>query len=77
MRLTADGNIRPCLFSDYEYPVGDLLRGDAGDEEILDAVRKAIANKPRGNQYVESPFGTVPEDERPASGGPFIRTVGG
>jgi cyclic pyranopterin phosphate synthase len=77
MRLTADGNIRPCLFSDYELSVAELLRGGASDEELLQAIRTAVSNKPRGNQYVEAPFGTVREDDRPASSGPFIRTVGG
>jgi cyclic pyranopterin phosphate synthase len=77
MRLTADGKIRPCLFSDYELSVRDLLRRGAGDEELLAAIRTAVANKPRGNQFVEAPFGREREDGRRVSSGPFIRTVGG
>jgi cyclic pyranopterin phosphate synthase len=77
MRLTADGKIRPCLFSDYEVSVGDLLRSGADDEELLAAIRTAVANKPRGNQFVEAPFGTGREDGGQVSSGPFIRTVGG
>jgi len=77
MRLTADGNIRPCLFSDFEVSVGDLLRNGASDEQLLAAIRTAVANKPRGNQYVEEPFGTGEEEGRRVPSGPFIRTVGG
>ena len=77
MRLTADGNIRPCLFSDYEMPVGDLLRNGASDEQLLEAIRTAVANKPRGNQYADDPFRNGEEEGRRVPGGPFIRTVGG
>ena len=77
MRLTADGNIRPCLFSDYEVPVGALLRAGAGDAELLAAIRMAVANKPRGNQFVDAPFGRAREDDGKLPRGPFIRTVGG
>jgi cyclic pyranopterin phosphate synthase len=75
MRLTADGNIRPCLFSEYEYPVGPLVQNGASDDEILAAVRTAVANKPRGNQFVEKPFSADADDS--VSNGPYIRTVGG
>jgi cyclic pyranopterin phosphate synthase len=77
MRLTADGNVRPCLFSDYEVPVGRLLANGATDEAVLEAVRTAVANKPRGNQFVDEPFSEDGTGERRIAGGPFIRTVGG
>lgn len=45
LRLTADGTIRPCLFSDNEYPVREALR--AGDDaRVLEIYRSAIAHKP-------------------------------
>jgi cyclic pyranopterin phosphate synthase len=77
MRLTADGNIRPCLFSDYELPLGHLLKNGASDDEVLDAVREAVANKPRGNQFVEKPFSAEAGEANRVSNGPYIRTVGG
>lgn len=46
LRLTADGTIRPCLFSDDEYPVRDALRAD-DDARVLDIYRSAIAHKPQ------------------------------
>ena len=51
MRLTVDGAIRPCLFSDAEYPVFDALR--AGDDERIRAVfRAAVAHKPRQHAVI-------------------------
>lgn len=45
LRLTADGCIRPCLFSDVEVPAHDALR--AGDDEgVRAALRKALRIKP-------------------------------
>lgn len=45
MRLTADGCIRPCLFSDLEVPVHDaLVAGD--DDAVRAALRKALRIKP-------------------------------
>ena len=46
IRLTAQGTIRPCLFSDEEYDVKTMLRGGASDEEIRDFVREAVKAKP-------------------------------
>ena len=45
LRLTADGNLRPCLFSDLEYPVRDaLVAGD--DDAVRAAFEAALAHKP-------------------------------
>lgn len=45
LRLTADGCIRPCLFSDVEVPVREALR--AGDDDaIRAALAKALRIKP-------------------------------
>ena len=52
LRLTADGSIRPCLFSDDEYPVRDALR--AGDDaRVLQIWRAAVAHKPQEHQVIE------------------------
>lgn len=56
IRITADGKIRPCLFSDAEVAVGDLLRSQTSDEEILKALQEAVRIKPAGNQFREKPF---------------------
>jgi cyclic pyranopterin phosphate synthase len=45
LRLTADGKIRPCLFSDTEYDVLEALR-DGSDDEIREVIEKALRDKP-------------------------------
>jgi len=47
LRLTADGKMRPCLFSQEEDDVRRLLRGGGSDREILRAIRDCLARKPR------------------------------
>ena len=52
LRLTADGNVRPCLFSDVEYSVRDALRhGD--DMQVLSIWRDAVAHKPQEHAIIE------------------------
>lgn len=56
IRMTADGRIKPCLFSDVEVPLGHLLRENAPDERIIAALREAVRIKPAGNQFKDKPF---------------------
>jgi len=46
LRLTADGHIRSCLFSENEIDVMPELRGGKSDEAILALIEKAINEKP-------------------------------
>ena len=46
LRLTPDGKIKPCLFSDTEYDVKEMLRGGKADEEIAEFVMKVVHAKP-------------------------------
>ena len=46
MRLTASGNLRPCLLSDRVVGVKDAIRAGAEDEVIARLFREAIAKKP-------------------------------
>jgi len=53
LRLTCDGNLRPCLYSDVEYRLRPLLRSPkVGDEKILDVLRRALARKPIGHELL-------------------------
>lgn len=45
-RLTADGKIRSCLFSQTETDLMDLLRSDASDEQVAIRWREAMWAKP-------------------------------
>ena len=48
IRLKADGNMVPCLFSIAEYDVKSLLRGGASDGEISDFLRRSFMLKSKG-----------------------------
>jgi cyclic pyranopterin phosphate synthase len=49
IRITADGKIRTCLFSDNETDLLAPLRSSASDEEILTLIEKALRGKPEGH----------------------------
>ena len=46
LRLTADGKIRPCLFSDEEFDVRAALRSGEGDKAVRDVLLAALGAKP-------------------------------
>ncbi len=48
-RLTADGQVRDCLFSTSGHDLRALLRGGASDEELADAWRVAMWGKRAGH----------------------------
>ncbi len=56
LRLTADGNLRPCLLHDVEVPVRDALRRG---EDLLPYLQQAIALKPMAHELEQqhSPSG--------------------
>jgi cyclic pyranopterin phosphate synthase len=47
LRLSSDGKIRPCLYSDYHYDIKELIRNGASDEEILGLLEKIVYEKSR------------------------------
>jgi len=54
LRLTADGKIRPCLFSKKKIDIKTPMRKGATDQEIEDLLRKAIAIKPQKHELNEN-----------------------
>lgn len=46
LRLTADGKIRPCLFSDDEYDVRNALRTSDDDAAVRKVLLEALGAKP-------------------------------
>ncbi|MFD6065434.1 GTP 3',8-cyclase MoaA [Rhodococcus wratislaviensis] len=48
-RLTAEGTVRSCLFSDSEIDLRGALRSGAGDEELAHLWRGAMWNKSAGH----------------------------
>jgi cyclic pyranopterin phosphate synthase len=49
VRLTADGELRSCLFSVRERDLRTLLRSGATDEELARAVEEEVAAKWAGH----------------------------
>ncbi len=47
LRLTADGRLRACLFSDNEVDIKRALRSGLSDDDLRAVFRQAIAGKPR------------------------------
>jgi GTP 3',8-cyclase len=56
LRLTADGALRNCLFSDQEISVREMLRRGAADEELALAFREAVWSKFPGHGINEPGF---------------------
>jgi cyclic pyranopterin phosphate synthase len=49
LRLTADGKIKTCLFSQEEIDIKTALRTGAAQNDIIDLFRQAVAAKPAGH----------------------------
>ncbi|MBD0369344.1 MAG: GTP 3',8-cyclase MoaA [Pyrinomonadaceae bacterium] len=59
IRLTADGQIRTCLFSTVEHPLRDCLRSGATRKEIIEFIESAVMKKePR--HYINEPQFVTP-----------------
>lgn len=67
-RLTADGQIRNCLFAREESDLRAALRGGASDEEIADRWRVAMATKKAG-AGIDDPTFLQPSRPMSAIGG--------
>jgi cyclic pyranopterin phosphate synthase len=66
LRLTADGQLRTCLFSTRSYDIKAVLRRGAGDEEVIALLKKALAEKPGSWQETDGQLN-----------GKGLRSVGG
>ncbi|MGD2188209.1 MAG: GTP 3',8-cyclase MoaA [Desulfobacterales bacterium] len=53
LRLTADGKIKTCLFSQKEIDIKIPLRSGATQKEIINIIRRAVAEKPRRHHLNE------------------------
>lgn len=47
LRLTADGQLKSCLFGRQETSLRDLLRNGATDEELVKSITSSLLNKKR------------------------------
>jgi cyclic pyranopterin phosphate synthase len=60
LRITAEGQLRNCLFSQTEWDVRELIRGGASDERIVALMRDCVAAKLAGHG-IGGPGFTQPE----------------
>jgi GTP 3',8-cyclase len=67
-RLTADGQVRNCLFATEESDLRSLLRGGAGDDELAAAWRVAMWGK-RAGHGIDDPSFLQPDRPMSAIGG--------
>ena len=51
VRLTSQGFLRPCLASETGTDLRALLRGGASDEQLLQAIREVVFEKPREHHF--------------------------
>lgn len=68
LRLTADGKVRPCLFSTTEWDLRPLLRGRAADDEISSFLIDATWTKQPGHG-IQTPTFRQPVRPMSAIGG--------
>ncbi|CCO25372.1 GTP 3',8-cyclase MoaA [Maridesulfovibrio hydrothermalis] len=72
LRITSDGHLRTCLFSDKTYRLRNILRNPAlGDDFLLRVIAAATRDKPLGYHLLESRSGSegVCETQMSAIGG--------
>lgn len=56
VRLTADGQFRTCLFATEEFDLMSMLRNDASDDQIAEAIIAAVATKWAGHRIGQVNF---------------------
>ncbi|MDA0378279.1 MAG: GTP 3',8-cyclase MoaA [Bacteroidetes bacterium] len=54
IRITADGQLKVCLFGAQEVNLRDLMRDGTSDEALLEAVRSALARKAPSHAGMET-----------------------
>lgn len=67
MRITSDGKLRPCLFSETEIDLKPVLRGGGDDRELERLLLLAVECKPSGHGISPSKISPTPNILRPMS----------
>ena len=58
LRLTADGQLRPCLMADGEVDLRSALRSGASDTDIADLYRLTVLHKPKEHRLEDGAMPT-------------------
>ena len=77
IRISAEGVLKPCLFSNYEVQLGHLLKARVSDETLIEAIRHGVWNKPWGSGFATEPFREGEATIRRTVASPNIRSIGG
>ena len=64
LRLTADGNLRPCLHGKLEFPLRDRLRKGITDDALKELIKQAVWNKQKEHVDFLSTDYILPIDDR-------------
>lgn len=56
LRLTAEGQVRNCLFSHEEWDARELLRGGASDQQLQQLIRSAVGAKAKAHGISDADF---------------------
>lgn len=56
LRLTAEGQLRPCLLSDDEVDLKEALRSGASSSELKRLVKEAVLSKPERHSLEDGPI---------------------
>ena len=59
LRLTASGQLRPCLLSDRQEDLRTPLRSGAGDDALAAVFLRAVHHKPSGHHIGQGPAQTI------------------
>lgn len=68
LRITADGSVRNCLFSQVETPLRELMRSGVSDQSLMSTIRQCIREKKASHGIDEEGF-TPPDRPMYAIGG--------
>ena len=69
VRLTADGQLRTCLFSAREYDLRQVLRNGGDDADLAELIRFAVRNKEPGHSINSGGFAYAASRTMSAIGG--------
>ena len=53
-RITADGNLKVCLFGNTEVSLRDMMRQGKTDEELREVIEMAVKNKKKQHAGVSN-----------------------
>jgi cyclic pyranopterin phosphate synthase len=77
LRLTADGKLRPCLFSETEIDIRSAIRAGVPDEEIERLLKLSIEVKPKGHLLDSSTHSTCSSELLPHAAKRPMSRIGG